>query len=1084
VSAAPPPLTTFLCADCGKPLPANHAGAVCRACLWADPDEVELPEIKPGGLSLRIPGHDVESEIARGGMGIVYRAWEREAARHVALKMLLPHLADETGMRERFRLEARAVAALDHPSVLPVYHIGVADEVPYFTMKLADGGSLLERRDRYAGRWREIASLVASLAEAVHFAHTHGVLHRDLKPGNVLFDDKDRPYLSDFGLVKIVDSESHLTRSRHFLGTPHYAAPEVAASSASEATMASDVWSLGAMLYELLAGRLPFEAAGIPALLRKVVDDPAPPLPQEVPRDLAVICLKCLQKLPRQRFTSAGELAGDLRRWLEGRSISARPMSRTERAWAWSRRNPALAGLGAGLFAALAITAAALWRENTANVRALEESRNSETISRRAEVTARTAQAASLLEEARAIRRGGRLLDREAAIRAVLRSRALQPTSESRDELTTLLTIPRLEVIGSLPYTRRWCPPVDGGITRYATLEENDSVAVRDAVTQRILWQAPAVALPGYRPGQLSPDGRMLAVREESRTSVWEEGKDVPLLTLEGLRGEPKFSPDGHLLAVGGGGFPVSICNLKASPPTVVQCMDGETGWFSGAFSPDHRFLTAHQSPRYGLRVLNTATGQVAVECAAGRSSLAEFSAVQCASWSRRGEFFIAGTRDGSLARWSVGETQPEWNIPAHAGAVDGVGIAADDRLLVSQGRDGLVKFTNLLTLESLGSAPWAGIAIAVSSDGTRVGIDRVESSRMELLSCEAPASSEAGVLPPSRDQNAFTALHRNARVLAWPDGSRFAVSSGVDVSVFDSNSVRRPGASQFIGRLNDLVLDFHGGRWLRRENDKWFVVPPTLPHVMEPPEFLLTRMAESCAAYDPLSRRVLLGHRRGFSLYDFTLKGEGFQPKRESVKPWSLPGDRDVAVSAVAWSPDGKLVAWVGTDSRETDEETKAPPRYRGQPVLHVFAPAEGGAEKLSIVLPEVAPAIAFVSGDEAVVAVDGTNVACYELQGGRQRWRRPHRRTTREPAQLAAARNAASIAVTLDPHTISLLRPATGEVILTLTHPQERTIQAMDLTPDGTRLLALTGNMVQLWRIDVLQQEVAHYLSDAPNH
>jgi hypothetical protein len=176
------------------------------------------------------------------------------------------------------------------------------------------------------------------------------------------------------------------------------------------------------MLYELLAGRLPFEAAGIPALLRKIVDEPAPPLPAEVPRDLAVICRKCLQKLPRQRFTSAEELAGDLHRWLEGRSITARPMSRTERTWAWSRRNPALAGLGAGIFIALAVTAAALWRENTANLRALEEARYSETVSRRAESTARTAQAASLLEEARAIRRSGRLLDREAAIQAVLRA--------------------------------------------------------------------------------------------------------------------------------------------------------------------------------------------------------------------------------------------------------------------------------------------------------------------------------------------------------------------------------------------------------------------------------------------------------------------------------------------------------------------------------------------------------------------------------------------------------------------------------------------------------------------------------------
>jgi hypothetical protein len=196
-------------------------------------------------------------------------------------------------------------------------------------------------------------------------------------------------------------------------------------------------------------------------------------------------------------------------------------------------------------------------------------------------------------------------------------------------------------------------------------------------------------------------------------------------------------------------------------------------------------------------------------------------------------------------------------------------------------------------------------------------------------------------------------------------------------------------------------------------------------------------------------------------------------------MNQWHLPGNRDLAVSAVAWSPDGKLVAWAGTDTRAVDDETKAPPPHRGLPALHVLDTTAGGAERLSIVLPRAPHALAFVFGQDSVITADAATVACYEFPAGRERWRQPLRRTDREPAPLASARTVPAIAVTLAPHTVSLLDPASGEATLTLTQPQERTIQAMDLTPDGTRLLALTGNLVQLWRIDVLQHELEEHLN-----
>src|SRR5262249_52388547 len=168
------------------------------------------------GSLLRVPGHELTGEIARGGMGIVYRAEQLDPRRTVALKMLLPHQLGAAGVAERFRLEVRALTELEHPAILPVFQAGEHQGLPFFTMKLATGGTLAQRKHKYAGDWRAIAELMARLADAVQFAHDHGVLHRDLKPGNILFDDQDRAYVSDFGLAKLLSADSDLTRSANF----------------------------------------------------------------------------------------------------------------------------------------------------------------------------------------------------------------------------------------------------------------------------------------------------------------------------------------------------------------------------------------------------------------------------------------------------------------------------------------------------------------------------------------------------------------------------------------------------------------------------------------------------------------------------------------------------------------------------------------------------------------------------------------------------------------------------------------------------------------------------------------------------
>lgn len=332
----------------------GRSGSICAACALGD----VLNEVGE-----RFDGHELLEEIARGGMGVVYRARQTDPGREVALKTLLGISQDSASARERFRLEARAMANLHHPGILPVYACGEQDGVPFFTMQLATGGTLAERRSRYKGAWRDAAALIADLADAVHHAHEHGVLHRDIKPGNILFDETGRGFVSDFGLAKLAEGDPSLTRSSAMLGTPRYLAPELVSKDVGAATTASDIWGLGAMLFELCAQRPPFDAESTAALLRRIAEDNPAPLPRETPRDLGVIVFMAMAKNPAARYPSARELAEDLRRWLMGQPIQARPATIWEKIEAWGRHNP-------GLAASLAILAATLL------VFALAEARN------------------------------------------------------------------------------------------------------------------------------------------------------------------------------------------------------------------------------------------------------------------------------------------------------------------------------------------------------------------------------------------------------------------------------------------------------------------------------------------------------------------------------------------------------------------------------------------------------------------------------------------------------------------------------------------------------------------------------------
>ena len=298
-------------------------------------------------------------------MGIVYKARQLSLNRPVALKMIkAARFASDDEVR-RFRNEAEAVARLDHPHIVPIFEVGQFEDQHYFSMKLIAGESLDKRLKDYIADPRRAARLVAATAGAIHHAHQRGILHRDLKPANILVDAEGQPHVTDFGLAKRVEGDSELTRSGAILGTPAYMARSRRRARRA-VTTATDVYGLGAILYALLTGRPPFGRTTVLETLEQVRERPPEPprkLNPRVPRDLEVICLKCLEKDPRRRYASADALAEDLKRWLAGEPIAARPVG-NRRGLVWCRRNP-VAGRGgwtARALVAVAVAVAALRR--------------------------------------------------------------------------------------------------------------------------------------------------------------------------------------------------------------------------------------------------------------------------------------------------------------------------------------------------------------------------------------------------------------------------------------------------------------------------------------------------------------------------------------------------------------------------------------------------------------------------------------------------------------------------------------------------------------------------------------------------
>jgi WD40 repeat protein/predicted Ser/Thr protein kinase len=541
---------------------------LCPACLLTAALQVD-DTAQSGGLpgeSSRTADYEILEEVARGGMGVVYRARQKSLNRTVALKVLLGGLfAGEEG-RRRMKSEATLAARLQHPNIVPVFDTGSLDGQPFYSMAFVEGRTLAEVAQHGPLAPKRAARYLARMAEAVHYAHGEGVLHRDLKPSNVLIDASDEPHITDFGLAKALDAAPQ-TLTGGVLGSPAYMPPEQALGRTSEVTARSDVYSLGAILYELLTGRPPFQGTNLAAVIAQVKDvDPVAPrrLDAGIPADLETICLKCLEKQPLRRYTSAGELAADLQRYLRGEPVHARPISATGRAWRWAQRRP-LAATSIGVSILMLLLSAAVLGVSSIRIR---ESRD----------VAQARLADALFSEAQALRKANSPGWRERCLQNLAEAKRLDVagrlTDALRHEVIAALAHPDLvrHIVTNLPATTdEMLVCFDQRFERIALWnKERQRVAIHRVSDgqELIAW---AIAEPDELRA-FSADDKLLLIRQGGVMSVWDATTGTNVLSGDGSESYRKFngaafSSDGTQLCRGETNGWVRFFDLTQSPP-------------------------------------------------------------------------------------------------------------------------------------------------------------------------------------------------------------------------------------------------------------------------------------------------------------------------------------------------------------------------------------------------------------------------------------------------------------------------------------------------------------------------------------
>ena len=657
-----------------------------------------VPAGVPGGSRLPDlrPHYEITAEIGRGGMGVVYRANQVSLNRLVALKMVRAAEHASPELLARFRAEAEAVARLHHPQIVQIYDYGEHAGAPYLALELVEGKTLAAALDGNSWPVPQAAQLIQTLARAVHFAHQQGVIHRDLKPANILVAEGtgDRRQetgsnatnlspvtcslspgslkIADFGLAKVFgDGQPSNTETGAILGTPCYMAPEQAVGRSQEIGPATDVYALGAILYELLTGRPPFQAASTLETLQQVVAyEPVPPrrLRPRLPADLATICSKCLSKEPRQRYASAEELADDLERFLEDRPIQARPTTSLERGWRWCRRNPVVALL-TGSVAALLLTVAAVSSILSLRLNAqLQKTGKAESAERTAKQTAQLRLFEAYLSEATAKHASRQIGQRFGTLETVDKANAvLDDVGRTPERVLRLrnATLAALALPDLRPLRRFDGWPTDGTTSvafsaaadRYVTATTSGYLAVYRLSDGQALLRLEHHESAGPA---ISGDGKYLAANSPSGAKVWRIDEAPPKIVWEEAgTGQFTFSPDCRHAAISGADGQMHLLDLE-SGQKIRQLGRGAARSHFAFHQASQRIAVCTAE---NVQVLSAETGAVLAELTPPLAS-AVYPGI---AWHPSGEFLaVSGYNDG-VSLWRLA-TKRRHKAYAHRG--------------------------------------------------------------------------------------------------------------------------------------------------------------------------------------------------------------------------------------------------------------------------------------------------------------------------------------------------------------------------------------------------------------------------------
>jgi WD40 repeat protein len=887
---APAPLTPPPgCPQCGSSVNSPFwSKGVCLRCASArllggdSGDQISsqapgpLPATGQDDLPERLGPYEILEELGRGGMGRVYAARQIGLGRIVALKVM-GDASRNADFELRFLREAQTAARLRHPNLVAVHDFGRADGQLYFSMDYIEGGDLARRlRGRPFAPW-EAASLLRKVALALAHAHGEGVLHRDLKPSNILLDG-DEPKLADFGLAAQLEAGGDLTAVSGVLGTPHYLAPEALQKGSSALSVASDIYALGVVLFELLTGRTPF-AGATPGALAALVETSEPPSPRllapAVPRDLETIVLKCLERDPARRYVNAVALAEDLRRFLDGEAIVARPLSPPDRFLRWCKRRPALATVWV-LVTALAIgsTLAAGLIQRTLHR------------AQKAEAESREQLRAARLSEARAVRRTTQPGRRAQALAALTEAARIRPGADIRDEAVAALQLIDIRAVDE------WniAPGVPGEAAldragKLAGFETRDAMGAGRGAAVFRRWgqtndfaQGPRTGTNAVGPLRLGADGSMAMERFLDDTlRVWRIGSDQPGLTLrnrpnpgrtdhsEPYNDDYDLTPDGKLLALGLPERGVSLHRVEDGQE--VARWEGGDRFNRVRFSPSGHYLAMARTSDYGVReayVLNVPSMTV-------RHRLVLGNGPNSIAWSSDDRILAVTLADNSIAAYDINDGRLMNRF--HSGTRDPSEI-------------------NFLGLDSL---------VAIRGHGTTLHLLNFALGREELVIGGFGPSS----MTVAPDELGFASVSIGSLITRW----KLDLPVGLRI-------LPPPAPSGYQQPFNNCCLDFSSdGRWVVSSHGRFLVLRDSVTgRLLAEFDTAVHGLDDSTAAFTDGDQAVIRGSDQS-GLWRHPIRRDS--AGRLSFGPPELL-DAEKHLMMTDHSRDGRRFAFVSADAPE----------------------------------------------------------------------------------------------------------------------------------------------------------------------